>query len=101
MEYQHHDVQVLDHAGVDVQEVRVRSRHLAGSLAAGPPLTRPSVHSHADVLLGFLDVILDLRGYVEPQLLGHGQGHHRRPHKVRLFPAWERGIQAHAGVTEA
>lgn len=66
-------------------------KQAAGSLVAGPPRQDAAMHSHADVLFGFLDVVLDLRGYVEPQLLGHGQGHHRRPHKLRLFSAWDRG----------
>lgn len=87
MENQHHDVQVLDHAG---DAGGMGEKQVPGSLMAGLPLTRPSLHSHADVLFGLLYVILDLRCDVEPQLLGHRQGYHRGPHKFRLLSAWDR-----------
>ena len=66
------------------QSPNQRASGRAGSCSSW---TSFSQHSHAEVLLGLLNVALDLRRDVEPQLLGHGQGNHGRPHEFWPLPA--------------
>ena len=108
VEHHHGDIQVLDHAGGvgragEEQAPAAPANPTEGlgvmtELAQEPfklkGLASPIQHRdgggrhlHAEVLLGLLDVVLDLGGDVEPQLLGHGQGHHGRPHKLGFLPA--------------
>lgn len=100
MEYQYRDVQVLDHAGVEVQEAWVRSRQLAALWLALPDRTQPCTHMLM-FCLAFSMSFLISGVMLNRSFLGMGRGTIGDRTSSGFFLHGTGGLQAHVGVTEA
>ena len=71
---------------------QLEQRETKTSRAESVTLISTVHHIHVQILFGFLNVTLHLRGNVKTQFLRHGQGNHGRSHHVDPLPVKENTI---------